>query len=114
MSAAKAIQQIDSRDFAWLTIEDDSGNLWNYKRTGAADLAESPQIEGHLKGGRPFRAGLVRDHDGHPLLRQSGPGLPGIAVVEFIDDPSNLYLTALGLPGKAEYTLENRPPRTSP
>jgi hypothetical protein len=105
MSVARAVQEIEPATLEWLTVEDTDGRVWRYRRIGAADLAEPPHIEGHLKHGHPFRANLVRDNDGHPVLLQDRPGLPRVMVVEYIDDPSNLYLTALGLPGKAEYLL---------
>ena len=105
MSAARAVKEIESEKLDWLTIEDDAGREWRYRRVGALDLAETVQVEGHLKHGRPFRASLVRDNDGHPLLSQDGPGLPRVLFLEFIEDPTNSYVTALGLPGKAEYVL---------
>lgn len=105
MANARAIKEIESTKLDWLTVEDDKGKVWKYRRVGALDLAEPAHVEGHLKHGHPFRAGLIRDDDGHPMLRQDGPGLPRILVVEYIEDPSNPYLTALGLPGKAEYVL---------
>lgn len=105
MSAAKHVKEIEPTKLDWLTVEDDAGRVWRYRRVGAADLAEPVQLEGHLKNGRPFRANLVRDNDGHPLLRQDGPGLPRVLMLEYIEDPDDLYRTALGLPGKAEYVL---------
>ena len=105
MSAARQIREIEPRNFDWLTVEDDLGKVWRYRRIGASDLAEAPHIEGHLKKGHPFRANLVRDNDGHPLLSKDGAGLPSTMIVEYIDDPNDLYLTALGLPGKVEYVL---------
>jgi hypothetical protein len=108
MAAARAVKEIESNKLDWLTIEDDTGRVWRYRRVNVVDLAEPVDVEGHLKHGQPFRASLVRDNDGHPSLRQDGPGLPHSLVLEFIEDPSNLYLTALGLPGKAEYTLVDR------
>lgn len=105
MSAAKAVVEIEPNQMEWLTIEDDTGRVWRYRRVGALDLAEPVEVEGHLVSGRPFRASLVRDNDGHPLLRKDGPGLPRVLALEFIDDPSNFYMTSLGLPGKAEYVL---------
>jgi len=105
MSFARAVIEIEPTSLDWLTIEDSDDRVWRYRRIGMADLAEPVQVEGHLKHGHPFRAGLVRDNDGHPLLRQDRPGLPRVMILEFIEDPSNLYLTALGLPGKAEYLL---------
>ena len=105
MSKARGIQEFDPERMDWMTIEDDAGGVWRYRRVGMADLAEAPQVEGHWSNGRPFRASLVRDNDGHPSLHQEGPGLPRVTIVEYIEDPSKLYLTALGLPGKAEYVL---------
>lgn len=105
MSAAREVKEIEPTRLDWLTVEDDAGRVWRYLRVGSADLAEPVHLEGHLTNGRPFRAALVRDNDGHPLLRQDGPGLPRVLMLEFIEDPDNLYLTALGLPGKAEYVL---------
>jgi hypothetical protein len=105
MAAARAIVEIEPKTLAWLTVEDNTGRVWRYRRVGEVDLAEPVDVEGHLKHGHPFRANLVRDNDGHPSLRQDGPGLPRVLMMEYIEDPSNLYLTALGLPGKAEYVL---------
>lgn len=105
MSNARQINEIEPTRIDWLTVEDDTGRVWRYRRIGKADLAEAPQVEGHLKQGRPLRANLVRDNDGHPSLRQDGPGLPQTMIVEYIEDPSNPMITALGLPGKAEYVL---------
>jgi hypothetical protein len=105
MSTAKQVKDIEPSRLDWLTIEDDTGRVWRYRRLGTVDVAEIAQVEGHLKNGRPIRANLIRDNDGHPLLRQNAPGLPSTTIVEYIDDPSNLYLTALGLPGKAQYML---------
>jgi hypothetical protein len=105
MSAARAVREIEPTLLDWLTIEDTDDQVWKYRRKGPTDLAELVHVEGHLTNGRPFRANLVRDNDGHPLLRQDGPGLPPMMILEYIEDPSNLYLTALGLPGKAEYQL---------
>jgi hypothetical protein len=106
MSFARAVIEIDPTRLDWLTIEDSDNRIWRYRRIGMADLAEPADVEGHLKNGHPFRASLVRDNDGHPMLQQDGSGLPRILILEFIEDPSNLYLTALGLPGKAEYVRE--------
>src|SRR5262245_46449001 len=105
MSVARAVDEIEPTSLQWLTIEDTDGRIWRYRRVGQADLAEEVQVEGHLKNGHPFRANLVRDNDGHPLLQKDGPGLPQTMVIEFIEDPSNPFLTNLGLPGKAEYRL---------
>jgi hypothetical protein len=105
MSVARRVVEIEPKQMDWLTIEDTDGREWRYRRIGEADLAEAPHVEGHLKKGHPFRAALVRDVDGHPLLRQDGVGLPRVMIVEYIEDPSDPYLTALGLPGKAEYLL---------
>ena len=105
MSAARLVKEIEPTKLNWLTIEDDAGKVWRYRRVGNVDLAEAPHVEGHLAHGRAFRASLVRDNDGHPSLRQDGVGLPSQMIVEYIDDPSNPYLTAPGLPGKAEYAL---------
>lgn len=105
MAAARAIVEIEPKTLDWLTIEDNTGRVWRYRRVGQVDLAEAVDVEGHLKRGQPFRANLVRDNDGHPSLRQDAPGLPRTLMLEYIEDPSNLYLTALGLPGKAEYVL---------
>jgi hypothetical protein len=105
MSVARAVDEIEPTTLEWLTIEDTDGRVWRYRRIGKADLAEEVQVEGHLKNGHPFRANLVRDNDGHPLLRKDGIGLPRYMFLEFIEDPTNQYLTALGLPGKAEYVL---------
>lgn len=106
MAAARAIVEIEPKTLQWLTIEDTTGKVWRYRRVGQADLAEPVDVEGHLKRGHPFRANLVRDNDGHPALRQDGPGLPRELILEYIEDPTNSYLTALGLPGKAEYVLD--------
>ena len=105
MSAAREVREIEPNHLDWLTVEDDQGKVWRYRRVGPSDLARPAHVEGHLKQGYPFRANLVRDNDGHPLLSKDGAGLPSTMIVEYIDDPNDLYLTALGLPGKAEYTL---------
>lgn len=105
MAAAKAIREIEPKRLDWLTVEDNTGRVWRYRRVAAVDLAEPVDVEGHLKHGLPFRAALVRDNDGHPSLRKEGSGLPQELILEYIEDPGNLYLTALGLPGKAEYVL---------
>jgi hypothetical protein len=105
MAVARQVVEIEPTRMDWLTIEDTDGREWRYRRIGGADLAEPPHVEGHLKDGHPFRAALVRDVDGHPYLRQDRAGLPRVMIVEYIDDPSDPYLTALGLPGKAEYLL---------
>jgi hypothetical protein len=105
MSVARAVHEIDPDRLEWLTIEDTDGRVWKYRRIGPADLAEVVHVEGHLKRGLPFRANLIRDNDGHPALRQNGPGLPRVMILEYIEDPSDPFLTNLGLPGKAEYQL---------
>ena len=76
MSFARAVIEIEPTRLDWLTIEDSDDRIWQYRRIGMADLAEAADVEGHLKNGHPFRAGLVRDNDGHPMLQQDGPGLP--------------------------------------
>ena len=105
MATARAIKEIESSKLDWLTVEDDAGKVWRYRRVGALDLAEPAHVEGHLSHGHALRAALVRDANGHPMLHHDGPGLPRVMVVEYVEHPSNLYLTALGLPGKAEYIL---------
>jgi hypothetical protein len=107
MSVARAVQDLEPIRLDWLTVEDTDGRVWRYRRIGSADLAESAHVEGHFTQGHPLRAYLVRDHDGRPLLRQDAPGLPRVMILQYIEDPSDLYLTALGLPGKAEYLLES-------
>ena len=97
--------EIEPNRLDWLSIEDDTGRVWRYRRVGALDLAEPVEVEGHLVRGQPFRANFVRDNDGHPLLHEDGPGLPRVLALEFIEDPSNFYITSLGLPGKAEYVV---------
>jgi hypothetical protein len=103
MFTARQVNEMEPSMLEWLTIEDDAGRVWRYRRLGYIDVAEPPHVEGHLKNGRAFRANLVRDNDGHPLLRQNAPGLPRTMIVEYIEDPSNPYVTALG--PQAEYLL---------
>jgi hypothetical protein len=105
MAVARQVNEIEPSTMSWLTVEDTDGREWRYQRIGGADLAEPAHVEGHFVNGLPFRAALVRDNDGHPMLRQDGPGLPRVMIVEYIEDPSDPYLTALGLPGKGEYLL---------
>lgn len=105
MATAKSVKDFEPINLEWLLIEDDAGHVRRYQRAGESDLAEAPQVEGHLKQGHPLRATLVRDHNGHALLRQDGPDLPRTLIVQYIEDPNDLYRTALGLPGKGEYVL---------
>jgi hypothetical protein len=43
MAAARAVKDIGPR-LAWLTIEDDTGREWRYRRVGPADTAEVPHL----------------------------------------------------------------------
>ena len=105
MAAARSVKAVEPDRLAWFVVEADDGQDYRYRRVGALDLAEVAQIEGHFFHGYPIRAALVRDADGHPLLRQAGAGLPASVVVEHLDLPTNPLLTALGLPAKEEYAL---------
>ena len=103
MASATKIDDLDHKKLDWLTVADDGGQVWRYRRIGPLDAAEPAQIEGHYAHGHAFRAALVRDADGHSLLRQPGAGLPRTIVVSHIDDPTNPWLGALGLAVKEEY-----------
>jgi len=104
MAVARAIKDIGPQ-LAWLTIEDDHGREWRYRRVGAADTAEVAHVEGHYLQGHPIRAALVRDADGHPLLRQPGPGMPPSLIIDHVDDPTNPLLSVFGIDPKEEYEL---------
>jgi hypothetical protein len=104
MAVARLVKEIGPR-FDWLTIVDDAGREWRYRRVGPLDTAEVPHLEGHYVDGHPTRAVLLRDADGHPLLRQDGPGLPRSIVLDHVDDPTNPLLSVLDLDPKEEYEL---------
>ena len=104
MAAARAVKDIGPR-LAWLTIEDDTGREWRYRRVGPADTAEVPHLEGHYVNGHPTRAVLLRDVDGHPFLRQDGSGLPRTMILDHVDDPTNPLLSVLDIDPKEEYEL---------
>jgi hypothetical protein len=104
MAAARAIKDVGPQ-LAWLTIEDDGGREWRYRRVGAADTAEVAHVEGHYLQGHPIRAALVRDDDGHPLLQQPGPGLPRTLIIDHVDDPTNPLLSVLNIDPKERYEL---------
>lgn len=107
MAVAKEIRDIGPR-LGWLVIADDTDREWRYQRVGPADTAEVSQVEGHYLQGHPIRASLVRDADGHPLLQQPGPGLPGTLIIDHVDDPTNPLLSVLGIDPKEAYQLVKR------
>ena len=104
MAAARLVKEFGPR-LDWLTIEDDAGREWRYQRSGPADTAAVPHLEGHYANGHPIRAVLLREADGRPLLRQSGPGLPRTLVLDHVNDPTNPLLSVLDLDPKEEYEL---------
>jgi hypothetical protein len=103
MAGAKTVTQFEQRRLDWLTIEDDDGREWRYRRVGPLDTAEMAQVEGHYAHGHATHVALVRDADGHPFINQAGPGLPRTIVVEHVDDPSDPLLSILALSPKEEY-----------
>lgn len=104
MSAAKQVREIGPR-MEWIAVEDHAGKVWRYQRVGALDLAEPAQVEGHYTQGRPIRAVLVRDDDGHVMLHGEGGSMPQSIVVEHVDDPHSPLLGLLGISPKEEYVL---------
>jgi hypothetical protein len=104
MAVARVIKEIGPQ-LAWLTIEDDQGREWRYRRLGPVDTAEVAQVEGHYLQGHPIRASLIRDADGHALLQQPGPGLPPTLIVDHVDDPTHPLLSVLDVDPKEEYEL---------
>jgi hypothetical protein len=105
MATARAVEAVEPERLNWFVVEADDGLRYRYRRVGALDVAEPAHIEGHFVQGHPVRAALVRDADGHPLLRKTGAGLPASVVVEHLDQPTSPLLSVLGLPEKEEYAL---------
>ena len=104
MSAAKHVKEIGP-NLDWLTVEDHDGREWRYRRVGPLDLAEPAHVEGQYANGRPIRAALVRDADGHVLLHGDGTGMPRSIVVAHVDEPTDLVTSLAGLSPKEEYEL---------
>jgi hypothetical protein len=104
MSAAKHVKEIGPK-LDWLTVEDHDGRVWRYRRAGPLDLAEPAHVEGHYTKGKPIRAVLVRDADGHVLLHGEGAAMPRSIVVEHVNDPTDPVTSLLGLSPKEEYEL---------
>jgi hypothetical protein len=104
MSTAKHVKEIGPK-MDWVTIEDSDGRVWKYRRARPVDLAEPAQLEGHYAQGRPIRAVLVRDDDGHAMLHGNGTGMPKSIVVDHIDDPHSPLLGLMGISPKEEYVL---------
>jgi|GEM_PF-2652829 len=109
MSMAKSVAEVEPKELVWLSVVDEEGRIWRYGRRGITTQDVPAHIEGRYFGrSTTIRVVLVRGHDGRPVLRQDGPGLPKRIVVNYSPPATKDAPVALATcpQGKIEYERE--------